>query len=66
MHKLDIKTEVNRHLVSTVLLFNSEEYETMVFRIINGKVNYEALACRRTTSLIQAAKNHVEMVDRYR
>lgn len=64
-----IKDYIGDYLVSTVDLGINHSfdetplyYETMIFKIENGKVNYSDIYCDRYTTKEQALKGHKEAI----
>lgn len=58
---LDLKTPVRDYLVSTVELqgaFGPKEFETMVFRVIRGEIDYMDLFCQRYSTREEAMAEH--------
>lgn len=67
--RFDLKTHVGDYLVSTVDLginhsFNEIPlyYETMIFKVIDGKTNFNDLYCDRYTTEEQARVGHEKAI----
>lgn len=68
--RFDLKTQLENYLVSTVDLginhsFNEIPlyYETMIFKKVNGKIDYTNLYCERYTTEEQARVGHEKAIE---
>lgn len=68
--RFDLKTQVGDYLVSTVDLGINHSfddiplyYETMIFKKVNGKIDYTDLYCERYTTEEQARTGHEKAIE---